>query len=518
MCSAAAKAANLNLIRYSDPSRAVISHLLEAEVSPDVLASLRICQSLAGRAAGTPGAPKAMSQEMDFSSLGVSVESQSSFEQRVLAKAEAAAAKAEAEAKIKLNEQRSLLVANIETLSKKLKSPAYSAARQQEMLGNQLKDLEKKLQDIDRAAQREADPRKDASAILEGAPGVEESERNRLIRTGVITPFAGIDGSEKKRLSEHVGPDVDKRQDRHHSRHSTARIDHVVPKDRSHSVIARRPHPITQSDREARVQLSPKRRRNKRQTLSKSNDSVDDGDEASYQKRINASREKRKKRRIDVDGDGEDVLENEDAEHIDSSESEDDVQFSGGYAVPKRLYDRLFPYQRTAVKWMWELHCQEAGGIVGDEMGLGKTVQTVAFLAGLHHSGLLHGPVLLLCPATIMAQWVRHLHDWYPPLRVVLVHDSGSHARAAGAGEGRQRSAEKLVRDAFRRGGVVVTTYDHLRIHADLMTSQVWHCPYCFAPPSVRTLCADGRTQQSAVCRRRSGAEGAAERRRGGAT
>ncbi len=194
---------------------------------------------------------------------------------------------------------------------------------------------------------------------------------------------------------------------------------------------------------------------------------------------MNSSKEKSKKKKLslgDGAGAGADSAE-EDGEISDSSDggSEaalEDVEFSGGFRVPRALYNRLFPYQRTAVKWMWELHCQEAGGIIGDEMGLGKTVQTVAFLAGLHHSGLLEAPVLLLCPATIMAQWVRHFHEWYPPLRVVVVHDSGSHARAA-SGSGRKTSAEKLVREAFRRGGVVVTTYDHLRIRADLMASQV---------------------------------------------
>ena len=45
-------------------------------------------------------------------------------------------------------------------------------------------------------------------------------------------------------------------------------------------------------------------------------------------------------------------------------------------------------YQKTCVKWLWELHCQEAGGIVGDEMGLGKTIQAIAFLAGLKYSRL----------------------------------------------------------------------------------------------------------------------------------
>ena len=31
----------------------------------------------------------------------------------------------------------------------------------------------------------------------------------------------------------------------------------------------------------------------------------------------------------------------------------------------------VFSYQRVGVGWLWELHCQSAGGIVGDEMGLG---------------------------------------------------------------------------------------------------------------------------------------------------
>ena len=45
-------------------------------------------------------------------------------------------------------------------------------------------------------------------------------------------------------------------------------------------------------------------------------------------------------------------------------------------------------YQQTGVRWLWELHGQQTGGIVGDEMGLGKTIQMIAFLAGLNVSGL----------------------------------------------------------------------------------------------------------------------------------
>lgn len=43
----------------------------------------------------------------------------------------------------------------------------------------------------------------------------------------------------------------------------------------------------------------------------------------------------------------------------------------GGFKLHRHVSDRLYEYQRTAVNWLWELHCQRAGGIVGDEMGLG---------------------------------------------------------------------------------------------------------------------------------------------------
>ena len=35
------------------------------------------------------------------------------------------------------------------------------------------------------------------------------------------------------------------------------------------------------------------------------------------------------------------------------------------------------------MKWLWQLHKQQVGGVVGDEMGLGKTIQVIAFLQGL---------------------------------------------------------------------------------------------------------------------------------------
>ena len=60
------------------------------------------------------------------------------------------------------------------------------------------------------------------------------------------------------------------------------------------------------------------------------------------------------------------------AEQDDTEEPPGAKIYPGDLLIPAWVNNRLFGYQRTGIRWMWELHRQEAGGIVGDEMGLGK--------------------------------------------------------------------------------------------------------------------------------------------------
>ena len=59
------------------------------------------------------------------------------------------------------------------------------------------------------------------------------------------------------------------------------------------------------------------------------------------------------------------------------------VLLPSGYAMPRHLWEVLYPYQRRGVEWVLGLHAQGVGGIVADEMGLGKTLQIVAALVAL---------------------------------------------------------------------------------------------------------------------------------------
>ncbi|XP_037353064.1 DNA excision repair protein ERCC-6-like isoform X2 [Talpa occidentalis] len=132
-------------------------------------------------------------------------------------------------------------------------------------------------------------------------------------------------------------------------------------------------------------------------------------------------------------------------------------------------------YQQTGVRWLWELHCQQAGGILGDEMGLGKTIQIIAFLAGLSYSkirtrgsnyrfeGL--GPTVIVCPTTVMHQWVKEFHTWWPPFRVAILHETGSYTH----------KKEKLIRDIALCHGILITSYSYIRLMQDDMSRHDWH-------------------------------------------
>lgn len=158
-------------------------------------------------------------------------------------------------------------------------------------------------------------------------------------------------------------------------------------------------------------------------------------------------------------------------ESLDEDSNEDDEchELPGGLMVPNCIWKRLYRYQKTGVKWLWELHQMESGGLLGDEMGLGKTIQIIAFLVGLSISrmgtwyGL--GPTLIVAPATVLHQWVLHFHEWWPPLRVAVLHNSGSH----------QGVPERLIRDIHAANGILVTTYTGIVKHRAAIEDRKWH-------------------------------------------
>jgi SNF2 family DNA or RNA helicase len=93
------------------------------------------------------------------------------------------------------------------------------------------------------------------------------------------------------------------------------------------------------------------------------------------------------------------------------------------------LEEVLRPYQRQGVAWLQFLRDNRFGGILADEMGLGKTLQTLAFIHAGHTNRKLSGPVLIVCPTSLVFNWVAEAKKFTPGLKVVALHGTGRHER-----------------------------------------------------------------------------------------
>ncbi|XP_063347071.1 DNA excision repair protein ERCC-6 [Pelmatolapia mariae] len=189
----------------------------------------------------------------------------------------------------------------------------------------------------------------------------------------------------------------------------------------------------------------------------------DDGDVEYYRQRIRRWKRQRLREREEKRERGEELTDDSDAE------------FDEGFKVPGFLWKKLYKYQQTGVRWMWELHCQQAGGILGDEMGLGKTIQVISFLAGLSYSKLRTrgsnyryaglGPTVIVCPATVMHQWVKEFHTWWPLFRVAVLHETGSFTS----------NKEKLIPEIAACHGILITSYSAVRNMQETLQLYNWH-------------------------------------------
>lgn len=230
---------------------------------------------------------------------------------------------------------------------------------------------------------------------------------------------------------------------------------------------------------------------------------IDDGNEQSYQRRLKQWLGKRAAYRKKIQqGDNEKLVVSDRKPDPNLAEwqlphpTEGEACLDNGYKIPGDIYASLFDYQKTGVQWLWELYSQRTGGIIGDEMGLGKTIQITAFLAGLHYSGKLKEPALVVCPATVMKQWVNEFHRWWPALRVVILHSIGSGMDFSKEKEMEdtledilpdqhlsrnmkraRKGARSIVNNVMENGHVLVTTYVGMRIYAEFILPRKWG--YC---------------------------------------
>ena len=125
--------------------------------------------------------------------------------------------------------------------------------------------------------------------------------------------------------------------------------------------------------------------------------------------------------------------------------------------VPQGLHATLRSYQEDGFRWLGTLERLGFGGILADDMGLGKTVQVIAHILAQQENpgapGVHPGPTLVVCPASLVYNWMSELARFAPGLGACAV-------------VGAKRARAALIGSASGRD-VLVTSYDLLRRDAE---------------------------------------------------
>ena len=90
------------------------------------------------------------------------------------------------------------------------------------------------------------------------------------------------------------------------------------------------------------------------------------------------------------------------------------------FEVPASLAQTLRHYQVEGFRWLETLERFGFGGVLADDMGLGKTLQVIAHILARKEAGGT-GPTLVVCPASLVYNWMAELERFAPELDAVAV-------------------------------------------------------------------------------------------------
>ncbi len=92
--------------------------------------------------------------------------------------------------------------------------------------------------------------------------------------------------------------------------------------------------------------------------------------------------------------------------------------------LPRGFRATLRDYQRDGYAWLWRLAEVGLGACLADDMGLGKTVQTLALLLARASKG----PALVVCPTSVVHNWVAEAARFCPGLRTSVLASADDRA------------------------------------------------------------------------------------------
>jgi superfamily II DNA or RNA helicase len=115
---------------------------------------------------------------------------------------------------------------------------------------------------------------------------------------------------------------------------------------------------------------------------------------------------------------------------------------------PGELAGVLRDYQKRGLDFLVHASSLDLGPVLADDMGLGKTLQALAWVQHQIVESPGDGPVLVVCPASVVHVWKREAERFTPDLRVLIL------------ARGRERFEQW---DEIAQSDLVVTNYALLR-------------------------------------------------------
>ncbi|MCD6430544.1 MAG: ATP-dependent helicase [Deltaproteobacteria bacterium] len=122
--------------------------------------------------------------------------------------------------------------------------------------------------------------------------------------------------------------------------------------------------------------------------------------------------------------------------------------------LPKTLKTELRKYQIEGFSWLSRLAHLGFGACLADDMGLGKTVQTLALIISRAEAG----PVLVVAPTSVCANWLEECRRFAPALNPILF-----------GGPDRQQLMDKL-----KPYDLLISSYTMLQQEQELFASKEW--------------------------------------------
>lgn len=127
---------------------------------------------------------------------------------------------------------------------------------------------------------------------------------------------------------------------------------------------------------------------------------------------------------------------------------------------PEGFNGILRDYQVRGYSWLHYLTRRGIGACLADDMGLGKTVQLIALLL-LHLQGQKTRPWLIVCPTSLVGNWVHEINRFSPSVRVMVHHGAG------------RREGDGFVLDA-KNHDLVISTYPLVQRDIDTVSKVRW--------------------------------------------